>query len=888
MKKTIVISILLMLCTLSLTAAPARPGRITYTQPDGTTIGIYLHGDEFYHWMTDGSGNIVVVNEEGYVVAASSDELSAMAMKKEEASIRRARNMEALRASSSNNIGSPRIPVLLVGFSDVKFTKTQAQFDAMLNTPGYSDNHAIGSVYDYYNENSFGKFTPQFDVLEPVTLKNTLSHYGSNNDALAYTAMTEAMEQLDGKVDFSKYDNDGDGAIDFVIFYYGGYDEAQCPSGSQYYKYIWSHASDVSSLGKKFDGKTVSKYFCTSELKGYSGDTMCSIGTTCHEFAHTLGLPDFYDVRYQEGLSSTESANMYSFDLMASGSYNGTYESTVPPYLNAEELMEIGWLDAIPEIAGNGSYSLPSINFEGAQKYSAYMTKTKVSNEYFVYETRGGTRWDSALPTGLLVYHVDKSTNKIQGSVTAASVWSQNYVNSYATHPCCYVIPASNPTQLSVYTGSAKYMLFGSSYKSYSPVAWDGNSSGFQLSSILYSNGTTTFSVVNSNTLGIAGKVMDSDGNPLAGVTMTVVPGSGVSNAPAKLDAGKGTSLLNKVRMLFRPSRKNRLPATRAAASYSAETDSDGSFLIEVPAGTYQVEASLNGYVRQQQTVTVTSLIESVVFYLMREGEEAPSTLYAWPTDILTEEDEYYVGASINSITGQNLYPASEIGKYAGKQIKEITFFLYGDESTTYKGVNVIIDYDSERKATVAVDSDALTVGGYTTVDLRDQELIIPFNKDVFAGVGYSEGGYLYENYYYSFGAYYKTDEDENYYDWAVGWPYDGLVSEYSLTATGERYSWDVIFDFTLTIGDYEAPDTGYNYIADPKNGAYSAGDVFALTLVETSGARKPGTDISWFLDDEAVSGTSVTLTAGAHVIEARFTTTEGKRKVVELEITAE
>ena len=97
-----------------------------------------------------------------------------------------------------------------------------------------------------------------------------------------------------------------------------------------------------------------------------------------------------------------------------------------------------------------------------------------------------------------------------------------------------------------------------------------------------------------------------------------------------------------------------------------------------------------------------------------------------------------------------------------------------------------------------------------------------------------------------------------------------------------------MIFDFTLTVGDYEAPDTGYNYIADPKNGSYSAGDVFDLALVETTGDRKPGTDIAWYLDDEPVSGTSLTLSAGSHVIEARFTTTEGKRKVVELEITVQ
>ena len=399
-----------------------------------------------------------------------------------------------------------------------------------------------------------------------------------------------------------------------------------------------------------------------------------------------------------------------------------------------------------------------------------------------------------------------------------------------------------------------------------------------------------SFNLVNSTVLGISGTVMDSDGHPLEGAAVSITAENSVSSAPVRAKLN-GNPLLTRLKMLFKPSAK-RLQAIQKAAVAAVVTDSEGHYSAEVDAGTYQVTVSKEGYVSQSATVSVTSRIETKNFYLLREGEELPSVLYAWPTDILTEEDEYIVGSSSNSITGQNLYPASELGRYAGKQIKSITFFLYGDESTTYEGVNAIIDYDSERKATVAVSPDDLVIGGYTTVDLRDLELVIPSNKDIYAGVGYKNGGYSYNNYFYSFGAFFKTDEDEDgnefVADWAVGWPYDGLVSYFNLTATGERSSWDVIFDFTLTVGDYEAPDTGYNYIADPKNGSYSAGDVFDLALVETTGDRKPGTDIAWYLDDEPVSGTSLTLSAGSHVIEARFTTTEGKRKVVELEITVQ
>lgn len=888
MKKSIVLSILLVLFSLSLTAGPARPGRIVYTQPDGTTIGIHLHGDEFHHWMTDDLGNVVVGNEEGFIVPAGMVDLSNMRAMKDEASVMRAKRAEAMRAAASNNTGSPNIPVLLIGFSDAKITHTQAEFDAMLNSPGYTANGAIGSVYDYYNENSFGQFTPHFDVMEPVNLTSNVSTYGSNENN-AYLAMIEAMEQLNASVDFSRYDNDRDGVIDFVIFYFGGPDEAQCPETSSYTKYIWSHASNISSLGKTFDSVRVGKYFCTSELKGYGDSaTMCSIGPTCHEFAHTLGLPDFYDVAYQEGNTSSQAANMYDFDLMAGGSYNGN--STSPPYLNAEELLEVGWIDAIPELTSTGRVTLPAINYPGASSYSAYMTKTSVNGEYFVYETRRGERWDAPLPTGMMVYHVDKSTNRVSGSTTAASTWNSNYVNSYAAHPCCYVVPAVDPTRTSYYYGSASNFFFPNSrpVRTYSPTAWNGKTIGFQLTDITYSNKVITFNLVNSNVLGISGLVMNSDGEPIEGATISITAAETASSAPAKSPSlANGIPILSRVRMLFKPSAK-RMKSIRKAAQATVVTDSEGSYTVELDAGTYQVTASKDGYVSQSATVTVTSRIESQSFYLMREGESAPSILYAWPTDILTEDDEYIIGTSATSFTGQNLYPASEIGRYVGKQIKEITFYLYGDQSTTYKGVNVILDYDSERKATVAVSNDDLVVGGYTTVDLRDLDLIIPSNKDIYAGVGFSSGGYSYNSAYYSFAAFYKTDEDDNLYDWAVGWPYDGLVSEYNLSVTGERYSWDILFDFTLTIGDYEAPDTGYNYISDPKNGRYNAGDVFALTLVETSGARKPGTDVSWYLDDEPVSGSSVTLNGGTHVVEARFTTTEGKNKVVELELTAE
>ena len=882
MKKNILLAAAaLLLCSVAL-AGPAKPGRITYTQPDGTTIGIYLHGDEYYHWMTDDNGDVVVGDQDGYIKKQGLDTPAARKQRIEQAKARREENQTLLQAAaaSANNTGSPEIPVFLIGFSDKAFTKTAAQFDAMLNTPGYSDNNAIGSVYDYYNENSFGKFTPHFDVLGPVTLSNKLSAYGSDEN-YAYKALVDACTMLDSSVDFSKYDNDGDGYVDFAIFYFAGYDEAQCPQTGAYTNNIWSHASDIRSLRKRFDNVYLSKYFCTAELKGYTGSTMCSIGTTCHEFAHTLGLPDFYDTDYEE---NGESANTYDFDLMSSGSYNNN--STTPPYLNAEELVEVGWLSSIPELTTTGSQTLPAVNYPGASSYSAFMTKTTNSNEYFVYEVRRGERWDAAIPAGMLVYHIDKSSTKVTGQTTAASLWNSNELNCYSTHPCCYIVPANNPTSTAEYTGSLQNMVFPGNgrVKTFSPVAWNGNNTGFQLTGITYSNGVVTFNVENSNKLGIIGAVVDSDGNPIAGATMTLEV-SAASSSVRKNDKG----LVPSVSRLFSLFRKQAAPRTKAATSLSTTTNSDGEYSFDLEeAGNYAVTAAKEGYVSQTIIVSVTSVIESQNFFLLREGEELPSSIIPFPQD----EDAYIVGTSINTITGQNMFPVSEMSKYAGKQIKSISFYLAGDSDTTFDDVYAILDYDNTRKATVRINDDEVAVNGWTTVDLRDQELIISEKEDLYAGVGVKNWSYSETQngttYYYPFVVNYLTEEDEdgNEYvpEWADGWPYKGFVSELDLTSTGTRYDWELVFWIYLTVGDYNPSDTGYNFIEDPQEGNYSAGDVLYLNLIETEDDRQPGSAIEWFFDDEPVSG-SVTLPSGSHTVEARFTTKGGNKKVVELEL---
>jgi M6 family metalloprotease-like protein len=156
---------------------------------------------------------------------------------------------------------------------------------------------------------------------------------------------------------------------------------------------IWPH--QATGYFGTMGGKSFTRYFCTSELRGYIGTDPASIGTTCHEFAHSLGLPDFYDTDY----GNSGGQNYYTigvYDLMASGNYNDLGRR--PPYLNALERNMLGWMDYPESITSSGNFVLQAVQYN-----VAYQFESSTPGEYFILESRNGNKWDSAIPSGLLI-----------------------------------------------------------------------------------------------------------------------------------------------------------------------------------------------------------------------------------------------------------------------------------------------------------------------------------------------------------------------------------------------------------------------------------------------------------------------------------------------------
>ena len=464
----------------ALYSVPVKSGNAVYIQPDGSHITVKIRGDEWTRLRTTEDGCSIAKNEDGWwcystynedgtikcteykvgqpapadVLAASRripyDVLSRKAESKRAkmgkknssslSSIKRANSI----ITRSSTIKERKVIVIPVQFTDVKFTYTADDFRNLLNKKDYI---GTGSVKDYY-ESQFGEnWTFTFDVTDIVTMPNSLKYYGENdadkNDKNPMEMALQACKLVDDKVDFSKYDFDKDQIVDNVCIFYAGYDEAE-NTGSP--ELIWAHQYTMFPYDYYLpqealtnDGVYLDSYTCSSELTGdkrYGTKKMTAIGTFCHEYAHTLGLPDFYDTDYDEG--TAWGAGLWSkTSLMDGGNYNN--DSRTPPNFNCIERELLG-LSAPAKISANKSYTLSPIHENGQY----LQMESKTDGEYYLFECRSNEGWDAHIGgSGMLVYHIDKNQMDYDKDYQEyISWWDLNILNADPNHQCADLIEA--------------------------------------------------------------------------------------------------------------------------------------------------------------------------------------------------------------------------------------------------------------------------------------------------------------------------------------------------------------------------------------------------------------------------------------------------------------
>lgn len=407
-------------------AIPARKEAIIVEQPDGSQIVIYQHGDEHFHWTTNEKGEWLELNPAGFYEVIPS-------MSTEEIDIRRAaaprNNIAPSQQASQLNI-APRGLIILVNFSDVQFTTSKAEMDSMLTGLNYTRDYSYtynkhtytitseGSARQYFADASFGQYNPQFDVIGPVTVSQHVAYYGSNTssggDKYAEKMVVEACKLVNDSVDFSLYDNNNDGVVDFVYVFYAGYGEADGGGRNT----IWPHQYYVSQYQYlKLDNKVIDRYACSNELSFHS-KMHDGIGPFCHEFSHVLGLPDLYST------ANTTHRTMVDWDILDYGPYNN--DGNTPPTYSAYERFFMGWLT--PRVLTESEI----VTLKDLQTHNEALlicradTHNLVGNDpnpttFYLLENRQQDKWDEYLAGhGMMLTKINYQVN----------AWKNNTVNN--------------------------------------------------------------------------------------------------------------------------------------------------------------------------------------------------------------------------------------------------------------------------------------------------------------------------------------------------------------------------------------------------------------------------------------------------------------------------
>lgn len=362
------------------------------------------------------------------------------------------RFLQSIGAHQSSSGGRPcpasgvvKIPVILIDFEDNParaHAYPPSYFEALL----FGTAEGAKSLTNYYLENAYGTLEVQGSVTPWIRSSYPYNGHYVNRDGVVpsdddngfdtssgaatgtdhprnvWGLVKEAVELADPYLDFRDFDSDGDGYIDAVIVVHAGCG-AELQSCLPTADHIWSHQS---RLGDYF--QQAAEHLWPVVVDGVTADVYTlnpedgALGVFCHEFGHTLGLPDLYS-------TDTLKSRVGRFCLMDYGGWSGVPFGSCPSHLSAWCKSLLGWL--VP--TGIDSETDPMLEpwpvtlsavEETSVAYRVLDNPAGVdwsqpgpgSGEYFLVENRQLRGFDAQLfqgvgasGDGLLLLHVDES-----------------------------------------------------------------------------------------------------------------------------------------------------------------------------------------------------------------------------------------------------------------------------------------------------------------------------------------------------------------------------------------------------------------------------------------------------------------------------------------------
>ncbi len=452
--------VILLLCCVSVFAAPICPVPVEFTQPNGDIITVTSYGDEFFSWQEDENGNIIAYDEEshsykyaeiedGKIVSTSqnvkknttfkifSNELFQHKIQREDIIPlwENAERIDYSKPIEDNEIQlmsanetqeTENLFTILIEFNDVKI-KYGSEFwskQMFLDEPG-----AL-SVVNYWKENANGKavFTP----VDTSGLKDKVGNEGivsvgeytdtkyiikavsdgvvqvyfdmphpakTWNDNIQETnnVVLMAVKSLEEHFDFSI-------EKPHIITIFAGYDMLIGSGAGE--GQVQGHTSGTTI--ELSSGINLGTY--TVQGERLNENVPAGIGVICHELGHSVfNLPDLYFSRTANGPSNS----VAEYSLMSEGNFGRRYDPIdwnknyddpyaqyyghVPVHLDPWCKIKCGFITPILVNDWEGDISSISDVIDDS-KYNIIKVQSKAdTKQYFLIENRQLIGFDKGL-----------------------------------------------------------------------------------------------------------------------------------------------------------------------------------------------------------------------------------------------------------------------------------------------------------------------------------------------------------------------------------------------------------------------------------------------------------------------------------------------------------
>ena len=270
---------------------------------------------------------------------------------------------------------------MIVDFSDEPAVFTKEQIDGWLNGKDSGSTSAVKeSVRDYYYECSNGAVELINDVAGYYRAKKPRSYYEGFTDYTGATQLVaEMIDHFDPEIDFSKYDNDGNGSTEAISIVYAG-------SGKEWGKGLWPHSGNIS---RKCDGVQLSRYNMSDMGK------QLTLYVFCHETGHMLfGWPDLY---------------WFGDYCIMGNRMSDTNPQAVNDFFRADQ----GWIP-VTDISPDDNLAFTAAhNGDGFR----FVNPNEPREMFFWSVIRAKGRWSNVRGNGILLYHFDA---RIKGNTSGS------------------------------------------------------------------------------------------------------------------------------------------------------------------------------------------------------------------------------------------------------------------------------------------------------------------------------------------------------------------------------------------------------------------------------------------------------------------------------------